>query len=81
MGEVFEDEASRGKAFDECVSGVLEKGETDCELKPYPSGHYGKIDQCIQEDNVLIALRQNSWNLDREDLIHTCKLLTVTISS
>ena len=32
MGEPFEDEASHGRAFDECVSGVLEKGEADCEL-------------------------------------------------
>jgi len=50
MEEAFEDEISR---------------EADCELKPYLSGHYGKI-----EANVLIALRE----LDREDLIHTCKL-------
>jgi len=59
MGEAFEDERSRGKAFDECVSGVLEKGETDYELKPYPSGHYGKIDRCIQEAHVPIALRED----------------------
>jgi len=59
MGEAFEDERSRGKAFDECVSGVLEKGEADCELKPYPSGHYGKIDRCIQEANIPIALRED----------------------
>ena len=26
MGGAFEDEGSRGKAFDECVSGILEKG-------------------------------------------------------
>jgi len=69
MEEAFEDEISRGKAF---VDGILEKGKADCELIPYLSGHYGKI-----EANVLIALRE----LDREDLIHTCKLLVVTISS
>jgi len=59
MGEPFEDEASRGRAFDECVSGVLEKGEADCELKPYPSGHHGKIDRCIREANIPIALRED----------------------
>jgi len=69
MGEAFDDERSRGKAF---VDAILEKEKADCELKPYLSGHYGKI-----EANVLIALRE----LNREDLIHTCKLLTVTISS
>jgi len=47
IGKPFEDEASHGRAFDKCVSGVLEKGEADCELKPYPSSHHGKIDQCI----------------------------------
>ena len=59
MGEPFEDEASRSKAFDECVSGVLEKGEVGCQLKPYPSGHHGKIDQCIREANIPIALRED----------------------
>jgi len=59
MGEAFKDERSRGKAFDECVSGILEKGETDYKLKPYLSGHYGKIDQCIQEAHVPIALRED----------------------
>ena len=53
--EPFEDEASRGRAFDECVSGILKKGEVDCKLKPYPSSHYDKIDQCIQEANIPIA--------------------------
>jgi len=56
MGGAFEDEGSRGKAFDECVSGVLEKGETDCELKAHLLNHYGKIDRCIQEADVLIVL-------------------------
>ena len=59
MGEPFEDEASRSKAFDECVSGVLEKGEVGCQLKPYPSGHHGKIDQCIREANIPIALHED----------------------
>ena len=63
MGEPFEDEASRGRAFDECVSGVLEKGEADCELKPYLSGHYGKIDRCIREANIPIALREDKLEL------------------
>jgi len=45
-----------GEAFDECVSGVLEKGEAECQLKPYPSGHHGKIDRCIPEANIPIAL-------------------------
>jgi len=79
MGEAFEDERSHSKAFDECVSGVLEKGEADCELKPYLSGHYGKIDRCIREANIPIALRED--NLDMESPMHICKLLAVTTSS
>ena len=59
MGGAFEDETSRGEVFDECVSGVLEKGETDCELKPHPLSRYGKIDRCIQEADVPIALRED----------------------
>jgi len=55
MGEAFEDETSHGKVFNECVSGVPKKWETDCELKPYPLSHYGKIDQCIQEADVPIV--------------------------
>ena len=63
MGEPFEDEASRSKAFDECVSGVLEKGEAEHQLKPTPFGHYGKIDRCIQEANIPIALREDKLEL------------------
>jgi len=48
-----------GEAFNECVSGVLKKGEAGCQLKPYPSGHHGKIDQCIREANIPIALRED----------------------
>ena len=59
MGEAFEDEASRGEAFDECVSDVLEKGEAERQLKPTPFSHYGKIDRCIQEADVPIALRED----------------------
>jgi len=59
MGGAFENETSCGEVFDECVSGVLEKGETNCELKPYLLSHYGKIDWCIQEADVLIALRED----------------------
>ena len=59
MGEAFEDEGSRSKAFDECVSGVLEKGEAERQLKPTPFSHYGKIDRCIQEAHVPIVLRED----------------------
>ena len=59
MGGAFEDKTSCGKVFDECVSGILEKGETDCELKPHPLSHYSKIDWCIQEADVPIALRKD----------------------
>jgi len=58
MGGAFEDETSYSKVFDECVSGILEKEETDC-VKPHPLSHYGKIDRCIQEADVLIALRED----------------------
>ena len=44
-----------------------------------------KIDRCIQEDNVPIALREDKLEFgpggSDEGLIHTCKLPTVTISS
>jgi len=63
MGEPFEDEASRSKAFDECVSGVLEKGKVERQLKPTPFGHYGKIDRCIQEVDIPIALREDKLEL------------------
>jgi len=59
MGGAFEDEISCGKVFDECVSGILEKGETDCELKPHLLSRYDKIDRCIQEADVPIALCKN----------------------
>ena len=81
MGEPFEDEASRSKAFDECVSGALEKGEVERQLKPTPFGHYGKIDQCIQEVDIPIALREDKLELGMEGLMHTCKFLAVTTSS
>ena len=56
MGEAFKNEAERGEAFDECVDGVLEKGEVECKFQPYPTSHYGKIDRCIREANIPIAL-------------------------
>ena len=63
MGGAFEDETSRGEVFDECVSSILEKGETDCKLKPHLLSRYGKIDRCIQEADVLIALREDKLEL------------------
>jgi len=45
MEGAFKDGTSRGKVFNEYISGVLEKGETDCKLKPHLLSHYGKIDQ------------------------------------
>jgi len=59
MGGAFEDVSLHGEVFDECVSGVLEKGETDCKLKPHPLSHYSKIDRCIQEADVPIALHED----------------------
>ena len=47
MGEAFNNEAERGEVFDECVDGILEKGEAECRFQPYPTSHYGKIDRCI----------------------------------
>jgi len=59
MGGAFENGTSCSKVFNECVSGVLEKGETDCELKSHLLSHYGKIDWCIQEAHVPIALHKD----------------------
>ena len=59
MGEAFEDERTRSKAFDECVSGVLEKGVVECYLKPTLLGRCGKVDRCIEETNIPIALRED----------------------
>jgi len=59
MGEAFKNEAGRGEAFDECVNGVLDKGEAECKFQPYPTSHYGTIKRCIQEANIPIALRED----------------------
>ena len=59
MGEAFKNEAGRREAFDECVNGVLDKGEAGCKFQPYPTSHYGKIDRCIREANIPIALRED----------------------
>ena len=59
MGEAFEDETSRGKAFDECVNGVLKKGVVERYLKPTLLGRCGKVDRCIEEANIPIALRED----------------------
>jgi len=42
---------------------VLEKGEAERQLKPTPFDHYGKIDRCIQEADILIALREDKLEL------------------
>ena len=59
MGEAFEDERSRSEAFDECVSGVLEKGVVEDYLRSSPFGRCGKVDRCIQKANIPIALRED----------------------
>jgi len=59
MGEAFKDEAKHGKAFDECVDGILEKGEAECKFQPHPTSHYGKIDWCIREANIPIVLHED----------------------
>ena len=59
MGEAFEDERARSKAFDECVSGVLKKGVVERYLKPTLLGRCGKVDRCIEEANIPIALRED----------------------
>jgi len=59
MGEAFNNEAERGEVFDECVDGILEKGEAECRFQPYPTSHYGKIDRCIREANIPIVLRED----------------------
>jgi len=45
---------------------VLEKGEAECQLKSTPFGHYGKIDRCIQEADIPIALREDKLELGHE---------------
>jgi len=35
----------------------------ECQLKPTPFGHYGKIDRCIQEADIPIALREDKLDL------------------
>jgi len=59
MGEAFKNEAERGEVFDECVNGILEKGEAECKFQPHPTSHYGKIDRCIREANIPILLRED----------------------
>ena len=63
MGEAFNNEKERSEAFDQCVSGVLEKGEAECQFKPTPFSHYGKVDRCIQEADIPIALREDKLEL------------------
>ena len=63
MGGAFEDETSRGEVFDECVSGVLKKGVVERYLRPTPFGRYGKVDRCIEEANIPIALREDKLEL------------------
>ena len=59
MGEAFEDETSRGEAFDECVSNILEKGVVERYLRSTPFGRCSKVYRCIQEANIPIAIRED----------------------
>jgi len=56
MGEAFKNKAEHGKDFDEYIDGILKKGEVECKFQPYLISHYGKINQYIQEANILILL-------------------------
>ena len=61
MGDSFKNERKRSVAFDSCVVGLFEKWNKEHVLQPEKSRCFGKADQVILEDNVVIAIREGKW--------------------
>jgi len=59
MGSQFKTENDRGKAFDSCVAGLLGEMEKEVILSPKSFIHYGKVDRCIKECGIVIAIRED----------------------
>jgi len=58
MGDSFKNERKHSKVFDFCMVSLFEKWDKEHVLQPEKSCCFGKADQIILEDNVMIAIRE-----------------------
>ena len=66
MGDSFKNECKCSKVFDSCVVGLFEKWDKEHVLQPEKSRCFGKADQVILEDNVVIAIHESKWEARHE---------------
>ena len=59
MAGEFQKEDERGEAFDSCVTDLLGEMEKQRILGPKPATHYGRVDRCIKERGIVIAIRED----------------------
>jgi len=59
MADDFQKEDERGEAFDSCVADLLGEVEKQHILRPKSAIHYGRVDRCIKERGIVIAIRED----------------------
>ena len=59
MADEFQKEDERGEAFDSCVADLLGEMERKHILRPKSAIHHGRVDRCIKERGIVIAIRED----------------------
>ena len=59
MADDFQKEDERGEAFDSCVADLLGEMEKQHILRPKSAIHHGRVDRCIKERGIVIAIRED----------------------
>ena len=59
MVDEFENENECVEAFDSYIADLLEKMEKQYILRPKSAIHYGRVNQCIKEHGIVIAIYEN----------------------
>jgi len=59
MADEFQKEDERGEAFDSCVADLLGEMERQHILRPKSAIHHGRVDRCIKEHGIVIAIRKD----------------------
>ena len=67
MGSKFKTENDCGKAFDSCMAGLLGEMEKEVILSPKSFIHYSKVDWCVKEHGIVIAIHEDKVESAKEN--------------
>ena len=59
MADDFQKEGERGEAFDSCVADLFGEMEKQHIFRPKSATHHGRVDRCIKERGIVIAIRED----------------------